>query len=67
MNGIEHLEAKNGCVLVHNMDCNMAVLLDSKTCAPLASISKDDYNGEIIRTSGSSGSMIFNHGEGWTL
>lgn len=65
MNGIVNLETKNGCVLVHNMECDIVVLLDSNTYAPLASLSKDNYNGEIIRTSGASGSMIFNHGEGW--
>ena len=65
MNGIEKIETKNGLVLVHNIECNIAVLLESKTCAPLASISKDDYNGDIIRTSGATGSTIFNHGEGW--
>lgn len=67
MNGIVNLETKNGCVLVHNVEHNIVVLLDNTTYAPLASLSKDTYNGEIIRTSGASGSMIFNHGEGWTL
>ena len=64
MNGIENLETKNGCVLVHNVEHNIVVLLDCNTYAPLASLSKDAY-GDIIRTSGATGAMIFNHGEGW--
>lgn len=64
MNGIENLETKNGCVLVHNEEHNIVVLLDCTTYAPLASLSKDTY-GDIIRTSGASGSILFNHGEGW--
>lgn len=64
MNGVEDLVIKNGCVLVHNTEHNIVVLLDSKTYVPLASLSKD-RNGDIIRTSGASGSMIYNHGEGW--